>query len=126
MLYTKLLYLKVSTVNESVHEDLNTMQRKLGALVLDVQKATKSANVCVDELKQLLILSYPFGNFKEEIKNTQNFLEVFVVIRKHCSPVNTDILTCIGEYFKLADALTAIQKYEAKGEKEADIKVYTA
>lgn len=102
------------------------MERKLGALVLDIQKATSSANVNVDELKQLLILSYPFGEFKEEIRNAQGFFGVFVIVRKHCSPINIDILTCIAEYFKLADALTAIQTCEAKGEKEADVKVYTA
>ena len=102
------------TVDESVHKDLSIMQGKLGALVLDIQKATTSAGVDVHELKQLLILSYPFEEFKEEIRRTQDLTDVFVAVRKLCSPVNLSVLVAIVDCFKLSDALTAIKTYEVE------------
>ena len=90
------------------------MQGKLGALVLDVQKATTSAGVDVHELKQLLILSYPFEEFKEETRRAQNLGDVFVAVRKLCSPVNLSVLVAIVDRFKLSDALTAIKVYEVE------------
>ena len=90
------------------------MQGKLGALVLDVQKATTSAGVDVHELKQLLILSYPFEEFKEETRRAQNLGDVFVAVRKLCSPVNLSVLVAIIDRFKLSDALTAIKVYEVE------------
>ena len=90
------------------------MQGKLGALVLDIQKSTTSAGVDVHELKQLLILSYPFEEFKEEIRRAQDLTDVFVAVRKLCSPVNLTVLVAIVDRFKLSDALTAIKAYEVE------------
>ena len=92
------------------------MQGKLGALVLDIQKAATSAGVDVDELKQLLILSYPFEEFKEEIRRAHDLTDVFVAVRKLCSPVNLSVLVAIVDRFKLSDALTAIKAYEFEEE----------
>ena len=90
------------------------MQGKLGALVLDIQKSATSAGVDVHELKQLLILSYPFEEFKEEIRRAQDLTDVFVAVRKLCSPVNLTVLVAIVDRFKLSDALTAIKAYEVE------------
>ena len=90
------------------------MQRKLGALVLEIQKSIVSAGVDVDELKQLLILSYPFEEFKQEIRRAQDVTDVFVAVRKLCSPVNLSVLIAIVDHFKLSDALTAIKAYETE------------
>ena len=92
------------------------MQGKLGAVVLEVQKSIVSAGVDVDELKQLLILSYPFEEFKEEIQRAQDVTDVFVAVRKLCSPVNLSVLVVIVDHFKLSDALTAIKAYETEEE----------
>ena len=102
------------TVDESAHKDLNIMQGKLGALVLDVQDVAESANISIDKLRQLLILSYPFEEFKEEIRRAQNLTDVFVAVRKLCSPVNLSVLVAIVDRFKLSDALTAIKTYEVE------------
>ena len=102
------------TVDESAHKDLNIMQGKLGALVLDVQEVAESANISIDKLRQLLILSYPFEEFKEEIRRAQNLTDVFVAVRKLCSPVNLSVLVAIVDRFKLSDALTAIKTYEVE------------
>ena len=90
------------------------MQGKLGALVLEIQKSIVSAGVDVDELKQLLTLSYPFEEFKQEIRRAQDVTDVFVAVRKLCSPVNLSILIAIVDHFKLSDALTAIKAYETE------------
>ena len=88
------------------------MQGKLETLVLNIQEVAKSADVSIDELKQLLLLFYPF---EEEVQKADNNLShIFVVVRKLCSPVNTDILMLIINHFKLFDALIAIQAYEAE------------
>ena len=90
------------------------MQGKLGALVLDVLEVAESANISIDKIKQFLILSYPFKEFKEEIKGAQDLADVFVAVRKPCSPVNLTILVAIVDRFKLSDALTAIEAYEVE------------
>ena len=87
------------------------MQGKLGSLVLDVQEIAELADVNIDRLKQLLILSYPFE--EEELQNAKDLPHVFIAIRKLCSPVNIEALVLIVDYFKLSDARTAIQQYEA-------------
>ena len=102
------------TVDESVHKDLSIMQGKLGALVLDVQEVAESANISIDKLRQLLILSYPFEEFKEEIRRAQNLTDVFVAVRKLCSPVNLSVLVAIVDHFRLSDALTLIKTYEVE------------
>ena len=88
------------------------MQGKLGALVLDVQEVAESANINIDKLKQLLVLSYPFEEFKEEIRRAHDLTDVFVAVRKLCSPVNLSVLVAIVDHFKLSDALTAIKAYQ--------------
>ena len=85
----------------------------MGSLVLNIQKIVQSANVNIDDLKQLLILSYPFEELKKEVKNLESFSDLFLVIRKLCSPVNIGVIILIVDHFKLSDAaLTAIQAYE--------------
>ena len=101
-------------VDEKVHKDLNIMQGKLGALVLEVQKSIVSAGIDVDELKQLLILSYPSEELKQEMRRAQDNNDVFVAVRKLCSPVNLSVLVAIVDHFKLSDALTAIKAYETE------------
>ena len=101
------------TVDESEHINLFEIQGKLGSLVLSIQKVVQSANVNIDDLKQLLILSYPFEELEKEVKSLESFSDVFVVIRKLCSPVNIGIIHLIVDHFKLSDAaLTAIEAYE--------------
>ena len=90
------------------------MQGKLGALVLEVQKSIVSAGIDVDELKQLLILSYPSEELKQEMRRAQDNNDVFVAVRKLCSPVNFSVLVAIVDHFKLSDALTAIKAYETE------------
>ena len=84
---------------------------KLGSLVLKIQKEVESAGIKFDDLKQLLILSYPY---EQKIQEAETFASVFVAVRKHCSPVNIEILEEIVSHFKLSDALTAIQEYEVE------------
>ena len=74
------------------------MQGKLGSLVKEVKKVVESAGIKVDDLKELLILSYPF---EEEIEKAENLFHVFVVVCKLCSPVNIYILELIADHFKL-------------------------
>ena len=100
------------TVDESVHKELFIMQGKLGALVLKVQEIAESANINIDRLKQLLILSYPYEELGKEIKRARNLADVFNAVRKLCSPVNLSVLVAIVDHFKLSDALTAITAYE--------------
>ena len=85
------------------------MQGKLGSLVLKFQKIVESAHVDIDELKQLLILSY---QLKTRIQRARNFKSVFVIVRKLCSPFNIEVLHLIANHFKLPDALQAIREYE--------------
>ena len=87
------------------------MQGKLGSLVLKVQKITESAHINVDDLKQLLILSYPN---EEEIQKAKDLSSLFVAVRKLCSPVNIEVLMLIINHFKQIskDTLIAIQEYE--------------
>ena len=86
------------------------MQGKLGSLVLDVQRIAELADINIDHLKQLLILSYPFE--EDKLQNAKDLSHMFIAIRKLCSPVNIEALKHIVDYFKLSDALTAIQQYE--------------
>ena len=90
------------------------MQGKLGALILDVQEVAESANINIDKMKQLLVLSYPFDEFKEEIRRAHDLTDVFVAVRKLCSPVNLSVLVAIVDRFKLSDALTLIKTYEVE------------
>ena len=99
-------------VDESVHKELFIMQGKLGALVLKVKKIAESANINIDTLKQLLLLSYPFEELGKEIRSARNLAEVFVAVRKLCSPVNLNVLEHIAGHFTLSDVLTAIKEYE--------------
>ena len=89
------------------------MQIKLGGLVLTIQKEVKSAGIEFDDLKQLLILSYPF---KKEIQESENFSHIFIAVRKHCSPANIEVLVQIVSHFKLSNAQIAIQEYEVEKE----------
>ena len=102
------------TVHESIHKDLSLMQGKLGALVLDVQEVAESAKINIDRIKQFLVLSYPFEEFKEEIRRAQDITDVFVAVRRLCSPVNLSVLVAIVDRFKLSDAITAIKAYEVE------------
>ena len=94
---------------ESEYNELLIMQGKLGSLVLKIQKIVESAHVDIDELKQLLILSY---QFKTRIQRARNFKSVFFIIRKLCSPINIDVLVLIADHFKLPAALKAIREYD--------------
>ena len=88
----------------------------LGALIMKVRKATDSS--CIDELKELLLFSYP--SEKEEIRKAQSISQVFFVIReKLCTPDDIDVLKLVVREFKLSDVLSDIQKYE--GEKEVKL-----
>ena len=60
------------TFDESVHKDLTIKQKKISALVLDVQEIAESANINIDKIKQIPVLSYPFHKFKEEIRKAQD------------------------------------------------------
>ena len=97
------------TVGESEYNELLTMQGKLGSLVLKIQKIVESAHIDINELKQLLILSF---QFKINFQRAKNFSNVFVVVRKLCSPLNIEVLMLIANHFKLSDAIRAIQAYE--------------
>ena len=89
------------------------MQGKLGSLVLKIQNIVESAGIDVAKLKQLLILSYPFEEFIKEINRLKDFSEVFIAVRKRCSPVNIEVLKLIVDHFKLSDhALTVFEAYE--------------
>ena len=90
------------------------MQGKLGALILDVQEVAESANINIDKMKQLLVLSYPFEEFKEEIRRAYDLTDVFIAVRKLCSPVNLSVLVAIVDRFKLSDALMLIRAYEVE------------
>ena len=107
------LYLFIDLVKSKIGEkELNEfleMQGKLGSLVKEVKNIVESADIKVDDLKELLILSYPF---EEEIEKAENLFRVFVAIRKLCSPVNICILELIADHFKLSDALGVIQDYK--------------
>ena len=85
------------------------MQIKLGALILTIKKEVKSAGIEFEDFKDLLILSYPF---EEEIQAAENYSDIFVAVRKQCSPVNIEVLVQIVNHFKLPDAQIAIQEYE--------------
>ena len=102
----------VITVGENTYHDLLIMQGKLGSLVLKIQKIVESAGIHIDDLKQLLILSYPFEN--KEIQEAESFTGVFVAVRKLCSPINIEVLIIISQHFNLTDALIAIQEYEVE------------
>ena len=67
----------------------------------------KSARIKVDDLKQLLVYSYPF---EEEIQKAKGLVNV----RKLCSPVNIEVLVHIVDHFKQISkpGLIAIQEYE--------------
>ena len=86
------------------------MQGKLASLVLTIQKKVETAHINIDDLKQLLILSNPFES--EEIQRAENFANVFVIVRKLCSPVNIEVLTVISNHFKLSGTIEAIRAYE--------------
>ena len=89
------------------------MQINLGGLVLTIKKEVKSAGIEFDDLKDLLILSYPF---EKEFQESTNFSHIFVAVRKHCSPSNIEVLVEIVSHFKLTNALKAIQEYEIEKE----------
>ena len=74
-------------IGESEYDDLLIMQGKLGSLVLKIQKIVECAHIDIDELKQLLILSYQ--QFKSIIQEEKTFAKVFVIVRKFCSPVKS-------------------------------------
>ena len=99
-------------LGESEYNDLLTMQGKLGSLILKVQKIVESAHVNIDDLKQLLILSYQ--QFESMIQEAKTFSSVFVIVRKFCSPVNIEVLILIGDHFNLSDAIKIIQQYKWK------------
>ena len=56
------------------------MQIKLGSLVLTIQKDVKSAGIEFDNLKQLLILSYPLEKEIQEAKSFTHVLLQFINI----------------------------------------------
>ena len=87
------------------------MEGKLSSLVLKIKKAAESANIDVNELKELLFLC-PTSE-KKEIKKAENLFDVFVIVRnKLCSPDNIEILKVIVDHFNLSDVSTAIHEYE--------------
>ena len=87
----------------------------LGALIKKIKKAADSTCIDFDELKELLLFSYP--SEKEEIQKAQNISQVFLVIReKLCTPDNIDVLKLIVREFKLSDVLGDIRKYEGENE----------
>ena len=96
-------------VGESEFNELEIMQGKLGSLVLNIQKIVESAHIDINELKQLLILSY---QFKTNFQRAKNFSNVFVVVRRLCSPLNIEVLMLIADHFRLSDAIRAIRVYE--------------
>ena len=85
------------------------MQGKLGSLVLNIQKIVESSHIDIDDLKQLLILSY---QYKTKFQRAKNFSKIFITVRKLCSPLNIEVLSLIANHFKLSDAIIAIQTYE--------------
>ena len=97
-------------LGESEYNDLLTMQGKLGSLILKVQKIVESAHVDIDDLKQLLILSYQ--QFESMIQEAKTIARVFVIVRKLCSPVNIEVIILIGTHFELSGTIEAIQAYE--------------
>ena len=100
------------------------MQGELGSLVLKIQKVVESADIDIDELKQLLILSYQ--QFESMIQEAKTFSSVFVVVRKFCSPVNIEVLILIGDHFNLSDAIKIIQQYEVEKQKYREKLLSTA
>lgn len=84
---------------------------RLGILVQTIQEEVKSADIEFIKIKQLLVLSYPF---EEEINRAENLSDIFLIVRKLCSPINIEILILLVDYFKLFDALKAIQTYEVE------------
>ena len=84
---------------------------RLGILVQTIQEEVKSADIEFIKIKQLLVLSYPF---EEEINRAENLSDIFLIVCKLCSPINIDILILLVDYFKLSDALKAIQTYEVE------------
>ena len=88
------------------------MRGKLGSLVLKIQKIVKRANIDIDELKQLLILSYE--QFETTIQEATTFSRVFIIVRKFCSPVTIEVLILIGDHFDLSDVIDVIQQYEVE------------
>ena len=99
-------------VCESEYNDFWTMRGKLGSLVLKIQKIVERADIDIDELKQLLILSYQ--QFESMIQEATTFSRVFVIVRKFCSPVNIEVLILIGDHFNLSDVINVIQQYEVE------------
>ena len=87
----------------------------LGALIRKIRKAADSACINCDDIKELLLFSYP--SEKEEIRKAQSISQVFLVIReKLCTPDDIDVLKLIVREFKLSDVLSDIQNYEEENE----------
>ena len=105
-----LFYLGAITIG--TYDKLSIMEGKLGSLVLKIQKIVELAGITVDEVKQLLT-SYPF-EYLEEIKKADNLTDIFVSVRKLCSPVNKEVIIFMTNHFKLSNALIAIQMYDYK------------
>ena len=99
------------TVGDTELDNFFIMQGKLDSLVKTVKNVVKSAIIDVGDLKKLLTLYYPF---EEEIQKAKNLSDVFVVVRKLCSPINIHVPMLIVCYFKFSDAETAIQAYETE------------
>ena len=97
-------------LGESEYDDLLIMEGKLGSLVLKIQKIVERAHIDIDELKQLLILSYQ--QFESMIQEATTFSKVFVIVRKFCSPVNIEVIILIGNHFELSHVIEVIQQYE--------------
>ena len=87
----------------------------LGALIRKIKKAADSNCIDFDDLKELLLFSYP--SEKKEIQKAQNISQVFLVIReKLCIPDNIDVLKLIVREFELSNVSRDIQKYEEENE----------
>ena len=91
------------------------MRPKFGSLISKIKQSAKSANIDVDDLKELLVLcsTSEEKEIEKEIQEAENLFKVFVILRnKLCSPDNIEILKVIVDHFNLSGALTDIREYE--------------
>ena len=97
-------------VGEKVHKEYDDMTGKLGGLVTDVCEIAETNNVDFDKLKRFLMISC--SSIATSLQNASCLGDLFIAVRKLCTPVNYSLLTRIADRYNLREAKEIIENYK--------------
>ena len=82
----------------------------LGTLFVKITNIIEKSNISLNDLKRILIFSYP--EYKSEIKTKESVEDVLYVVRRYTSLDNPSHLEAIAKHFDLHEATRLIKEYD--------------